>query len=393
MKTRFHWLCSISLFGAMSGCAADVETSPEPVAASANALSTAGYSSVAFEELTTASGEPVAGATLADLANHLDLLKGRGIALVLHWKAETIDDPQRWDIVDAALARGIPVWPWLTLPEDNPNDPSSYSATGYFPNATNYEAWTSYSQYLMFLWRQRELPPTTMVVDMELRKERLIEFQKLTNSGASPTEIRDFLRVGVDPTRYANAMQGFKDYVNYAHSLGFRASFTTLLPILDDYNDGDDSYRQAFGVPLENNPNDASATPWDEISFQAQRSLYQKSYPGMTSFFVYDYALMARRIFGERAGVGLGETDAGISVDPSIVYKNGDELRLDVEAALAAGVPGEKIGVYSFLGMYQRPPAESWFQAPQTTSPPARDSLTNGTQALHNAALALDLVL
>jgi hypothetical protein len=393
MRTQFHWLCSMSLFGALSGCATNVESAPEPVAASTYKLTTAGYSSVAFEELTTSTGEPVAGATLADLANHLDLLQGRGIAIVLHWKAENIDDPQRWDVVDAALARGIPVWPWLTLPEDNPQDPSTYSSTGYFPNTSNYESWISYSQFLMFLWRHRGLPATTMVVDMEIRKERLIRFQQLTNSAASPTEVRDFLQAGVDRARYEEALQGFRDYVNYAHSLGFKVNLTTLLPILDDYNDGDDSYRQAFGVPLENSPNDPSATAWDEISFQAQRSLYQKSYPGMTSFFVYDYAQMARRIFGSRAGVGLGETDAGISIDPTIVYQSGDELRLDVEAALAAGVLAERIGVYSFLGMYQRPPAESWFQSPQTSSPPARDSVLNGTQALHNAALALDLVL
>jgi hypothetical protein len=393
MMIRVQWLCSMGLLGAMSGCATNVESTPEPVAASTDSLTTAPYSSIAFEELTTSTGEPVPGATLADLANNLDLLTGRGVAIVLHWKAENIDDLQRWDVVDAALARGIPVWPWLTLPEDDPNDTSSYSATGYFPNATNYEAWTSYSKYLMFLWRQRELPATTMVVDMELRKELLIKFQQLTNGGASPGEIRDFLRAGANPTRYAEALQGFRDYVNYAHSLDFKVNFTTLLPILDDYNDGDDSYRQAFGVPLENDPNDPSATAWDEISFQAQRSLFQKSYPGMTSFFVYDYALMARRIFGSRAGVGLGETDAGISIDPAIVYKNGDELRLDVEAALAAGVAAQRIGVYSFLGIYQRPPVESWFQAPQTTSAPARDSVVDGTQALHNSALALDLLL
>jgi hypothetical protein len=59
MTTRFQWLCSMSLLGTMSGCATNVESSHEPVAASTDPLTTSGYSSVAFEELATSTGEPV----------------------------------------------------------------------------------------------------------------------------------------------------------------------------------------------------------------------------------------------------------------------------------------------------------------------------------------------
>jgi hypothetical protein len=135
--------------------------------------------------------------------------------------------------------------------------------------------------------------------------------------------------------------------------------------------------RQGFNCPLDG-PN------WDEVSIQVQRTLYAKSYP-LTSYMVYDFGQLAKQRFGDKAALGLGLTHAGISSDESIVYRNGDELRLDVEAARAAGFSAERVSVYSFLGIYRRD-AEDWFQAPRNAAP-ARD---RGTRTLRTAMQALD---
>lgn len=350
-----HTKLMLGLLAVISGCAAPRDAD---VALKTEALSTSGYSNVAWEELD--------GASIAELRTQLPLLQGRGIALVLQWKADNLDDAERWELVFDALDRGIPVYPWLTLPED----------VGYFPNATNYDMFIGSAQYLMFVWRTLYgLPPTTFLVDMEMSKSKLEEFQRLTASGDLFGTAR-FLNRNIDRTQYREAALEYRKFVDYAHALGFRITVTTLLPLLEDYTDGDDFLRQGFNCPLD-------GPDWDEVSIQAQRTLYAKSYP-LTSYMVYEFGRLAKERFGDKAGLGLGLTHPGISPDSSIVYRNADELRLDVEAARAAGFSSERVGVYSFLGIYRRD--DDWFQEPTNAVP----SIDSGTLPLRAAMQTLD---
>lgn len=361
MTRLFSTLLCIGSIGLSAGCLGTPEDLDEAraVEVAAQALSATGYGSVAWEEL--------GGATLEQLRSNLHHLQGRDIALVLQWKAENIDDPARWAVVEDALARGIQVQPWLTLPE----------SSGYFPNATNYDTWIANAQYLMFLWRSRGLPTTTFIVDMEMSKAKLHRFEELTAAG-NPFAVARFLNGNIDRRQYAAATAAYKGFVDYSHNLGFKVTLTTLLPLLEDYTDGDDFLRQGFNCPI-------NGIPWDEVSFQVHRTIYAKSYP-VTSYMVYEYGRLARQRFGSRAGLGLGLTHAGIATDPSIVYPNGNELRLDAEAAKAAGFSPARIGLYSFLGVYNRAPVNQWFQIPRTLTP-ARDS---GTASLRSAIQLLD---
>jgi len=329
------------------------------VALDAQAQSSPGYGNVAWEEL--------AGASVAQLREQLPLLQERGLSLTLHWKAEQLDDAERWALVKDAVARGVRVIPWLTLPDEQ----------GYFPNATNYEAWIGAARELLKVWRERGLPPTALSLDLEPPKAELYEFQRLTASGDVLGVVR-FLSERVDRPQYEAAGRAFHSFVADAHTLGFSVYVTTLLPLLDDYADGDDFLRQAFHCPLD-------AAEWDEISFQIHRTIYAQSYP-VNAYLVYDYGRSAQRRFGARAGIGIGLTHAGIASDPDIVYASGDALRADTEAALAAGFPRERIGVYSLLGMYTRAPLEQWLQ-PAGARVPARDL---GTEMLHASVQLID---
>ena len=374
-----------------AGCASseDDELSTPPPAAElttkTQALSPPGYGAVAWEEV------PEVGATLTSLSNNLTPLQGSGVALVLHWKAEQLDDAARWAVVTKARSMGIAVHPWLTLPlgtaaDQQPGAPL-YAKTGYFPNDTNYAEWITKAKQLMSLWRARGLPATTMVVDLEMRRERLERFSQITNDGTPIDQVVTFLRENINRPRHAASITAFRDYVNYAHGLGFKVAATTLLPMVDDYGDDDDDLRQAFNVPLENAPNSASAIAWDEVSFQVQRTLYKQTWGFLTSYFVQDYALLVRLLFGAKAGVGLGITDAAWTDAP--VYANGDELRLDVEAARRSGITTAKIGVYSYFGMYTRNTSQ-WFKAPRTL-PPVLPDLQTGL--VHASFWTLDGLL
>ncbi|MET0385613.1 MAG: hypothetical protein ABW321_06625 [Polyangiales bacterium] len=332
---------------------------PHTLAQRQNALSTTGYGAVAWEETD--------GATVTSLQDQLPLLEGRGIALALHWHAHVIDDPARWALVDAALARGIQVQPWLLLPE----------ADGYFPNSVTYAAWIAAAEQLVAAWEAHALPATAFIVDMEMSKDKLHEFQRLTAAG-DPSAVVRFLEGNINREEYAAASDAFVAFVDDLHARGHAVNLTTLLPMLDDYADGDDFLRQSFSSPID-------AAAWDEVSFQLHRTIYAESYP-VTSHLVYDYGVLARRLFGERAGVGIGLTHAGIAEDPDIVYASGDALRADTEAALAAGFPSARIGVYSFLGMYSRAPTEQWFQDAEAHRP----FPDFGTGLLHTAIQLVD---
>lgn len=344
------------------------------------------FGTVAFEEL-----DPVPpGGSLDDLQRALPELSGRGIALGLHWKSERIDDPLRWRIVDEAIARGIAVHPVLTLPEGREEDeqPGSlgYAQTGYFPNASNYAAWIAASKKLMEMWLARGLAPTTMVVDMEMRKRRLHRLAALTGPRPDALGTLLLLASGIDRARQDRAIAAFSAYAAHAHARGFTLHLTTLLPMLDDYRDGDDSLRQAFGVPLANDPRQI---PFDVVSFQIHRTLYRERYPNLTPYFVYDYARAAVALVGGRAAIDVGLTHGGI-VATAPVYTGPDELRGDLAAAMAAGIPTRNIGVYSLLGILTRPKVAAWLEPVVSARPP---SDTGATASSHVEWGLLDAVL
>jgi hypothetical protein len=323
-------------------------------------VSDVGYSNVAWEQY---GSPPAADNDIATLKTKLPLLAQHGLSLSMHWPADQLEDPERWDLVQAAAALGVPVYPWITLPDggcdDNTPGNPNYSSTGYFPNATNYEAWCGAARALISLWQNEHgLLPTKLIVDFEMRKDRLAQFNTLSQSGdvggtlALLKENRD--RIGA--AGFADAKRAYAEFVDYAHQFGFAVEATTLLPLLDDFDDGEDSLRKGFQVPLDQ---DAA---YDDVSFQVQRTIYQ-SY-GPTPYFVYYYASKAKVLFGSRAAVSLGVTDAGwASATPT--YGSGDDLRQDIEAAQAAGISLENLGVYSFYGMYKSgQDPTSWLQSP-----------------------------
>jgi hypothetical protein len=382
-----HRLLALFALAAI-GCSAPVRDVSQIAETRAAVASDVGFGNVAWEQFDPAPD----GDDLATLESKLPLLAQHGLSLSLHWPADQLQDPARWQLVQHALALGVPVYPWITLAvgETSDNDPSSpnYAATGYFPNATNAVSWCATARTLMEAWQKEHgLPPTTLLVDFEMRRELLLQFTMLSGNAdlngtvALLKENRD--RIGA--AGFARALKTYTDFLRDAHRAGFRVEVTTLLPLLDDFDDGDDSLRQGFQVPLD------LTTPWDRVSFQVQRTIYQ-SY-GPTSYFVYYYAEKALKLFGARVGVGLGVTDAGWATGTS-TYASGADLRQDTEAALAAGIPEAALGVYSFYGMYKPGQDEAqWFQAPEPHpagwAPPA----DLGTLVVNAAQDALDAAL
>jgi hypothetical protein len=371
---------------AAASCGDASQVGEQVVKAQQAIVSDVGYSNVAWEQY---GSPPPAGNDLASLKAKLPLLAQHGLSLALHWPADQLQDPARWDVVQAASALGVAVYPWITLPDGEPadNNPSSpnYGATGYFPNATNYEVWCGAARTMIWLWRsEHALPPTKLIVDFEMRKDRLQQFATLSSNGdvSGTLALLKENQASIGVAGFANAKRAYAEFVDYAHQFGFAVEATTLLPLLDDFDDGEDSLRQGFQVPLDQD------TAWDDVSFQVQRTIYQNY--GPTSYFVYYYAQKAMALFGSRAAVGLGVTDAGWAA-ATPTYGRGDDLRQDVEAALAAGVSVANIGVYSFYGMYKAGQDEAqWFQPPQPHPAGWSPPMDFATPTVHAAQTLLD---
>jgi len=328
---------------AMGGCSegGEAASGPEPVEEAA-------FASAWSEFLTP-----------AEVDGALPLLASRGVAVNLAWPSSSLSDPARLALVESARDAGVEIRPWLLLPE----------ADGYWPGSANAAVFAKSARGLMDLWAQHDLSPTTLIVDMEMEKGRVDQLDVLWSKQDVLGAVQ-LLKSGVDRDRYSAATAEYAELVSEAKSRGWRVHLTTLPQVLDDYADGDDGLRQAFGIPVE-------GIAWDTVTFQAYRTLFGEMLGGdtpPTEFFVYSYGKDARKLFGESAGLDVGMVGAGVS--PSATYASGAELSADLAAAAAAGVPRAALNVYNLDGMLAREPVEQWLELPASSGPPSEEPAT-----------------
>jgi len=313
----------------------------------------------------------------SEIETSLPLLARYGVGFVLDWPSSEIASVERFALVHKANDLGIEVRPWLLLPMDQ----------GYWPNATNARTYDRYARLLIDSWLAQGLSPATLVVDMEMPIDRTRQLAALITAGDAVGAIR-FLRAGIDRVQYAEATRVYRELVAYAHARGFRVELSTLMQVLDDYLDGDDGLRQALNIPV-------AGIAWDVCTFQLYRTfnpaLIGTSVPPATSYFVFDYALLARTLFGARAGVAVGVTEPGDLAPDLPSYRSPRELRDDIDAATLAGIARKNIAVYNLRGITRRANSAEWF-VPRSLIilPPLPDAATLLTRY---GAVTLDLSL
>ena len=313
----------------------------------------------------------------SEIVSALPLLAGQNVGLALPFSAAELATTPHFALAGQATALGVEIRPWLLLPD----------ADGYWPGSTNAAEYDTYARRLVAAWGEAGLKPTTFVLDMEMPLARAQRYAQLATA-FDTTNLISFLKQGINRTQYASATKIYRDLVVYLHSKGWRVQVTTLTQIVDDYADGDDSLRQAFNVPLE-------GIAWDEVNIQAYRSLNElvlKSVAGpTTSYYVFDYALRARVLWGSRAGLSIGCTDPGDLEPGAPSYRDGNQLREDIDAAALAGIPRSQLGVYQLRGIVRRPPATQWFPARSLIALPPLPDLA--TVLTHTSTSVLDAAL
>jgi hypothetical protein len=308
----------------------------------------------------------------------LPLLASRGVGLVLDWPSTELgQSSERYALVRRANARGVEVRPWLLLPVEQ----------GYWPNATNAREFDQAARLLADGWLAAGLAPATFVVDMEMPLARAQKFSDLAVA-LDAVGLASFMREGINRSQYAEATRIYRELVDYLHQRGFRVELSTLTQVLDDYADGDDGLRQAMNIPV-------AGIAWDVCTFQLYRTLNTfvlgSTLGPTTSYYVFDYALLARQLFGGRAGVAVGMTDPGDLVPTAPTYTSPTQLREDIDAASLAGIARQNIALYNLRGIVRRAPSSGWFPARSAfILPPLPDLQTALT---HTTSRTLDLAL
>lgn len=370
---------------------------------------TAGFGAVSWEY--------IADPNYEHLKWHLPSLVGHGISLTINVPSEKItrmppntDSP--WVAIDEAVRLNIPLTLWLTLPEFQPPmsnytkalDPTgnnyhshpTYKTTGYFANQSNAVEYVAKLTALKNAFQDRHPgKKARLLIDMEIRKE-LMPLYDPTDTPANQVDF--FTRYGGlgRAAEYNAALTTYKDFVASVRSAGWDIDVSTFVQMLDDYADGDASLRHAYGAVLDD-PRVPGATNWSRMYIQAFTTLYGEMLP-MTNYFVYDYARLAKNVFGSKASVDVGLTHGGI--DPTApTYWSPIPLAQDTSAALAAGIPRTQIEVYSYFGFYDdivptlanRPTIaahiEDWmFPVIAINFPPPADVGTGVFRSLNHAA-------
>ncbi len=259
---------------------------------------------------------------------------------------------------------------WPLLPEDE----------GYWPNQANHATFRAWVDELLG-WAEADCPGLDgIMVDMEmpLDKARVLAAaaEGGGDDGAPPPDMGELVAVfvdGVDEAVFAEGKDAYRDLCAAVKGQGLTCNLTTLPVLVDDRADGDETLALALWCPVE-------GIDWDELSFQVYRSLLQRfsfalpnADPQLTAGIVSSYAQDIVKYWPERGAADLGTTSGGVFSAAGI--STAAELQADIAATLAAGIPADRINIYSLEGLDEHPDPADWVvvPAPVAASPGADD--------------------
>lgn len=250
---------------------------------------------------------------------------------------------------------------WPLLPEEE----------GYWANQENADAFAEWTRELVG-WAERDCRRVDgVVIDLEMPIDRMRQLEDVVSDGGGAVQVATVLLSSVDEAAFEHARGVLSDLTDELHAKGLRVELTALPVLADDVLDGDEGIAQALGTPV-------SGIDADAISLQVYRSSFDALFapaladptmrfgPGL----ITSYATTATATWGDRAALDLGLTGP-VGFDDSGGLSSAAELRADVAAALAAGIPVDRLAIYSLEGLDAKDDAADWLAVPAPLAPPA----------------------
>jgi len=289
----------------------------------------------------------------ATLDEHLDFAAQHSLSV----NVALIDGTHDWvflrNLCLGAEERELALRLWPLLSEDQ----------GYWANQQNADAFAEYVRVLT-AWSQDECPRLEgVVIDLEMPIDRAREMEDIFAGEGGIDDLVTFLTDGVDETAFEAARIQYSTLVDDLHAMGYHVSASTLPMVLDDLEDGDESIARALWTPVR-------GIDWDVVSFQVYRSTFDSIFSAaladpeatFTSGLITSYADSAVIYYGDKAALDLGTTGTGIGTEVGL--DGPDELQSDMSAALYAGIPQERVHIYSLEGIMAADNPTAWVLEP-----------------------------
>jgi hypothetical protein len=280
----------------------------------------------------------------------LPALKARGCMLFVAIKPEHIGSPALLSLWRAAKAQGVPIRPWLLLAP----------GAGYWANKWNASQVRAHVHLFLDDLKSNGLSTEWVTLDVEPPAT----LTKQLGTSLSHFDLVAARRALVDSSHSASlfeARASYQQLVDELHQAGVKLHAVTSSSVLDEPDSGQYRMQSALGTPIE-------GVAWDEVTFMAYRPEFEKLVGGLGADLVYRYAIDAKRMFGDRAGMDVGEVGSPGYPVPSPGYTDPAQLQADLAAVRAAGIG--RADIYSLDGMVQLGGVGRWISAPAAARPP-----------------------
>jgi len=268
-------------------------------------------------------------------------VRDKNAALYVAVRADAPDFDGFAHLYVTARSLGVEIRPWLLLRQDQ----------GYWFNKWNVPDSVQFVSTFLSEMRTRGVTPQWLVFDIETPARLVDEMERDFSKGRLPALLALLSRDSRDGSIRA-AISSYAELLADLHSKGIRVEAVTGNYVLND----DDRLRiqSALGLPI-------SGLPWDAISFMVYRAEFQRAFGAVSEALVHKYAKRARRRFGDKAGIDVGEAGSVAYPQPFTGYTDPADLQRDVTAAASAGV--EEVHVYSLDGMREKG-LDFWLDVP-----------------------------
>ena len=251
------------------------------------------------------------------------------------------------DAADHLRAEGLRfgVWPLLD------------DARGYWPGERNVAAFWSWSDEVIEGLARHGVQPAWLAVDLE---PPLQQVHRLRHGpvAASPRALWRMARENLDPARFEIARAALAAGAARLHARGVETLAVTLPLAAHDLRDRAPLWQDLFEAPW-------SEIGWSSAGIMAYSSMvagYSRGLLSLDDAAAIHYRLLRHlaRELGPRAHASLGVTGAGkLGDEPA--YPNPQALRVDVQAAHAAGV--HDLALFCLEGLIDRPDRDAWMDA------------------------------
>ena len=228
---------------------------------------------------------------------------------------------------------GVEVRPWLLLPKSQ----------GYWFSSWNPKDSVAFTQTFLAEMKKRSVLTPWLVFDLESPPEMIDQMQALVDK-INLVGLLEFLKQASLKSSLIEAEAQYTSLMKELHDKNIKVEAVAPMQVLNDLGDSEQRIQSAMGVPVSN-------VPWDSVSFMVYRADLVRAMGKISSRVIYRYAKLAKKYYGSKAAIDLGEAGHVQFPKPFEGFMDPMEIKRDISAAQAAGLT--EIHIYSLDGLYE----------------------------------------